>query len=309
MVDAVTLSSAIAAALRHTIQPAVLENLRADLVYADPQYSRAGSFDSASDELMWVAIPDLPINTTPLTEGTRPDKRALTMNTVTLTTAQMGDLVAITDLAKLLAPVDIVNQAVEHISRQAKESLDQISRDEIASGGTLMLANAVAGANVVRADLAATDVLSYADLSILKSKMFKAKIPPFADGFYRLFVSPEQEADLRRDASFIATYQYTDNTPLVRGEVGQIAGFRIITVVNAPTFASTTTVHAAIAVGAVKAWGSGELQSLSVYHVAPGGDHTDPLAQEELIGWKCMWGTAVLDNGYYFRLETGATAL
>lgn len=309
MVDAVTLSSAIAAAMRHTIQPAVLENLRAELVYADPAYSRSGSFDSVSDELMWVSIPDLPINTTPLTEGTRPDKRALTMNTVTLTTTQMGDLVAITDLAKLLSPVALVEQATEHITRQARESLDQVSRDEIASGGTSMLANATAGANTVRADLAATDVLSYADLNLLKTRMFKAKIPTFPDGFYRIFVSPEQAADLRNNASFIEAFKYVDNTPLVRGEVGSIAGFRVIQVVNAPTFASTTTVHAAIAVGAIKAWGTGELQSFRVYHVAPGGDHTDPLAQEELIGWKCMWGTAVLENSYYYRLETGATTV
>lgn len=309
MVDAVTLSSAISAAIRHTIQPAVLENLRAELVFADPQYSRTGSFDSASDELMWVSIPDLPINTTPLTEGTRPDKRALTMNTVTLTTTQMGDLVAITDLAKLLSPVALVQQATEHITRQARESLDQVSRDEIASGGTVMYANATGGSNAARSDLAAGDVLTYADLNILKTRMFKANIPTFGDGFYRIFVSPEQAADLRNDDDFVEAFKYVDNSPLVRGEVGSIAGFRVIQVVNAPTFASTTTVHAAIAVGNIKAWGAGELQSLEVRHVAPGNDHTDPLGQEELIGWKCMWGTAVLDNDYYWRLETGATAV
>lgn len=301
MPDVQTLSSALAAAITFTVQSQVLENLRAELVYADPEYARTGSFDSASDELMWVSVPDLPINTAPLTEGARPDKRALTMNTVTLTTTQMGDLVAITDLAKLLAPVAISAIATEHITRQAKESLDQVARDEIASGGTPMFA----GGNTTRAAVDNTDILDYDELVVLKGRMFKAKIPVFGDGFYRIFVSPEQATDLLQDSDFIEAYKYVDNMPLLKGEVGQIAGFRVIKVVNAPTFSSGVTVHAAIAVGNIKGWGAGSLQSFEVRHIAPGGDHTDPLGQEELIGWKCMWGTAVLDNGYYFRLETG----
>lgn len=307
MPDASTLSTALAAAITFTVQSQVLENLRAELVYADPQYARSGSFDAASDELMWVSVPDLPINTAPLTEGVRPDKRALSMNTVTLTTTQMGDLVSITDLAKRLSPVEISAIASEHITRQAKESLDQVSRDEIASGGTVMFASSASA--TVRADIEADDKLTVDDLDLLKSRMFAAKIPAFSDGFYRIFVSPGQGYDLRILDDFKDAYRYVDNSPLLKGEIGQIAGFKVMEVVNAPVFASDVPVHAAIAVGNIKGWGAGELQSFAVHHVAPGGDHTDPLAQEELIGWKCMWGTAVLDNDYYFRLETAATAL
>lgn len=309
MTDAQTLSSALAAAITFKVQSQVLENLRASLVYADSQYAMAGQFDEGTDTLMWVSIPDLSINTTALTEGSRPDKRALTMNTVTLSTVQYGDLVAITDVAKLLSPVEIVPIGSEHITRQAQESLDQVARDEIASGGTVKYANATSGSNTARADLASGDLMTVSDLNLLRSQMFAGKIPPFADGFYRIFVSPGQEFDLRTSTDFKEAYKYVDNMPLIKGEVGQIAGFRVITVVNAPTFASTTTVHAAIAVGNIKGWGAGQLQSMQVFHIAPGGDHTDPLAQEELLGWKCMWGVAVLDNDFYFRLETAASSI
>ncbi len=84
-------------------------------------------------------------------------------------------------------------------------------------------------------------------------------------------------------------------------------GFRIMEVVNAPTFSSTVLVYASIAVGRLKGWGAGELQTLRTYHVAPGGDHKDPLAQEELVGWKVAFGVAVLSNTYYFRFESAAT--
>lgn len=309
MTDAQTLSTALANAITFKVQSQVLENLRAELVYADPAYAMSGQFDEGTDTLMWVSIPDLAINTTALTEGTRPDKRALTMNTVTLSTVQYGDLVAITDLAKLLSPVEIVPIGSEHITRQARETLDQVSRDEIAAGGTVHYASVD---HTTRATLDNTDLLTVdgvGGLNHLRAKMFSDKIPPFADGFYRMFVSAGQALDLRSDDDFKAAYQYVDNTPLVKGEVGRIAGFRIIEVVNAPTVASGVTVNLAIAVGDIKGWGAGELQSMQVFHVAPGGDHTDPLAQEELLGWKCMWGVAVLDNDFYYRVESAATSV
>ena len=307
MTDAQTLSSALSAAITFNVQSQVLENLRAALVYADPALAMPGSFDEGTDSLMWVNIPDLSINTTALTEGTRPDKKALTMGTVTLSTTQYGDLVAITDVAKLLSPVEISGIAAEHISRQAAESLDKVARDEIALGGTPFFASTD---HTTRATLDNTDFLTVdgvGGLNYLRASMFSAKIPPFADGFYRLYVSPGQALDLRQDDDFKTAYQYVDNTPLLKGEVGMIAGFRVIEVVNAPTVSSGVTVTLAIAVGAIRGWGAGALQTLQVFHVAPGGDHTDPLAQEELIGWKCMWGVAVLDNDFYFRVESYAT--
>jgi len=307
MTDAQTLSSALAAAVTFKVQSQVLENLRASLVYADPAYSMSGSFDGGTDTLMWVSVPDLSINTTPLTEGTRPDKKALTMSTVTLSTVQYGDLVAITDIAKLLSPTAIVPIASEHITRQSLESLDKVSRDEIAMGGTPFYASVD---HTTRATLDSTDIITVkgtGGLNNLRASMFADSIPTFSDGFYRLFVSPAQGLDIRENADFIDAYKYVDNRPLVKGEIGEIAGFRVIEVVNAPTFVSGVTVHAAIAVGDLKGWGAGELQSMKVYHVAPGGDHTDPLAQEELIGWKCMWGVAVLDNDFYRRFESAVS--
>lgn len=305
MTDALTTASALSAAITFKVQNKVLDNLRSKLVFADPQYAMQGDFDEGTDTLMWVDVPDLPINTTPLTEGTRPDKRALTMGTVTCSTTQYGDLVAITDLAKVKSPIQIVNIASEHVTRQAAETLDQVNRDAIAAGGTVMYV----GTEAARSTIAATDVITVADLVKLRARMFIGKIPMFADGFYRLFVDGEVGADLKQNSDFKEAYKYVDNLPLLNGEIGKIAGFRVIEVVNAPTFASTATVHASIAVGAMKGWGSGELQTLRTYHVGPGGDHTDPLAQEELIGWKVMFGVAVLDNAFYYRYESGATEL
>jgi N4-gp56 family major capsid protein len=305
MPDAQTLSTAFSAAIRHTTQKKVLANLRHDLVFADEAYAEQGEFDSGSDTILFTNVPDLGYSTTPLTEGVRPAKRALSMGTVTIDTDQYGDLVSITDVAKVKSPLEVVNIGTERLSRQSKQVIDEITRDAIAGGGTAFLADAVAN----RAALGSGNKADVADLKKLAWTMFKNSIPRFEDGFYRLFVSPEVAYDLGNDTAFIDAFKYVDNTPLIKNEIGKIAGFRVMEVVNAPTFSSSVTVHASLAVGAVKGWGAGELQTLDTYHVAPGGDHSDPLAQEELLGWKIMFGVAVLSNSYYMRYESAASSL
>lgn len=309
MSDVVMSSSALSAAMTFKVQRGVLENLRANLVFADERFAEQGTFDAGHDTLMFVNVPDLPINTTPLTEGTRPDKRALSLGTVTIDTDQYGDLVAITDVAKVKSPIELVPIAIERLSRQSSESLDQIHRDVIAAGGTTKLGGT---GNTVRADIASNDLATAGELRKLKTIMRKAKIQPMADGYYRLWVHPNVEYDLRSDTStggFIDVKKYSDGLAedIIRGEVGRLEGFRIMAINNAPTFASTTTVYRSIALGDKKGWGSGDLQTLQTYHVAPGGDHTDPLGQEELMGWKVDFGVAVLSNSYYYGLETAAT--
>lgn len=303
-----TTSSVLSAALTFKVQAGVLANLRAALVYADPMFAQQGSYDAGHDTLTFIAVPDLAINTTALTEGAAPTPKALSITTVDVTPTQYGDLVSVTDLAKRFSPFDISQVATERITQQAKESIDKVSRDVIAAGGTAFYANAVAN----RATLAAGDKLDAVDLRRLRATMFKNKIPPFGDGYYRLMVSSEQGYDLRSDSStggWIDVNKYATPETLLKGELGRMEGFRIMEVVNAPTFASTVTVHAAIAVGNLKGWGAGDLQSLRIYHVAAGGDHQDPLAQEELVGWKVAFGVAVLDADYYYRVESAATAL
>ncbi len=303
-----TTSSALSAALTFKVQRRVLENLRASLVFADPMFADQGQFDAGHNTLTFITVPDIAINTATLTEGAPPTARALTISTVSITPAQYGDLVAVTDLARSFSPFDISNVAAERVTRQARESIDKISRDVIAAGGTAFYADAVAN----RAALGASNKLDAIDLRKLRATMYLNKIPPFADGYYRLMVSPQQGYDLRSDTTtggWIDVNKYATPETLLRGELGRMEGFRIMEVVNAPTFTSTVTVHAAIAAGDVRGWGAGDLQTLRVYHVAPGGDHKDPLAQEELVGWKVAFGVAVLNSAYYYRLESAATAL
>jgi N4-gp56 family major capsid protein len=307
-----TTASAFQAAITFTVQAKVLENLRDDLVWANPAWAEQGRFDPASDMLTFLSFPDLSSTTpqTPLTEGSPPTARAISMNTVTVSTDQYGDLVNITDLAKVKAPRDIVAIASERVSRTAKEVMDTITRDNIFMGGTAFYQ----AGDTTRAGLAATDLLVGADLIKLRSTMKANNVPLPADGYYRLILSINQTYDLMSETTavtgFVPLSQYTDRVNQVfAGEIGTLHGFRVMESDTAPTFSSTTTVYAGLALGDIKGWGAGELQTFRAYHVAPGGDHSDPLAQLEKVGWKVNFGCAPLNNGYYYRVETAATSL
>jgi N4-gp56 family major capsid protein len=303
---ALTDSLIIANAVTFKVQAKVLENLRDELIWANPAFAEQGDFSPGFDTLMFTAFADLTPPSTPLTEGSAPTPDALAMTTVTLDTDQYGQTVNITDVAKVKSPQQLVSIASERLTRSAKNLLDNTSRDVVAAGGTPYFAGT---ANAARADLAATDIAAVAELKRMKWQMFKSKIPLPADGYYRLIADPDVSSDLTSDDDFIEANKYGNAMQLFKNEVGSIGGFRVISNVNGATASSTTTVHLSIAMGDIKGWGAGELQSLSVYHVAAGGDHSDPLAQSELLGFKVNFGIAVLNNGYYFRYESAASDL
>lgn len=303
-----TASSEFSAVIGQTVQTKVLVNLRADLVWANSSLAESGTFNSGDDTVTFISVPDLSNTTpqTPITEGTAPTRRKITMSNVSFSTTQYADIVDITDVAKVKAPFDVINIASERVARTAQEVIDVISRDAVFTGGTAFYA---AASHTTRATLDSSDKLIGSYLIKLRSTMKKAKVPTFPDNTYHLYVGPSMLFDLKSDTTATTGWaepgKYTQDgrTEIMSGEVGKLHGFRIMEVNNTPSFASTTTVGAALATGPIKGWGAGELQTLRAYHIAAGGDHTDPIAQIEEVGWKVNFGVGVLSNSYFYRVE------
>jgi len=310
-----TTAEAFQAAVQRSIQAKTLENLRDDLTWSNPSLAEQGRFDNASDMLTFLKFPDVESTTplTPLTEGVPPTARSISMTTVNVSTDQYGDIVNISDIAKVKAPRDVVSIAAERTGRVAKEVMDTITRDNIFLGGTPYYA----GDATTRATIdggSGENNLDGADLILLRSKMKAANVPLGEGGYYKLYLSINQAHDLRSETtatqSWAEVAKYTNKVSEIdRGEIGAFHGFRIIEADTAPTFSSTLTVYAGLALGGIKGWGAGELQSFQTYHVTPGNDHGDVLGQVEAVGWKVNFGCAPLNNGYYWRVESSATAL
>ena len=297
-----------------------LEELRARAVHAMPGMYVPARFVKGTNTLRYARYADLSVSTAVLTEGTAPTDDALTISSEFFTAAQYGATVAVSDLANLDSPHDLISIAAERVAYKAVRSMDVLVRDAIhanvktdaifgATGATTLTTNTANSA------VAAAGVLTGAFVKQMVARLKGSNVPQFADGTYRCIIHPAQEYDLVSDTSvngWIESRKYVDNTNLLTGEIGMFAGVRFIVSSDAKVYAtagaSSGNVYNALFLGP-DAYTIGDSQTLQSYFVAPGGDHSDPLAQRAIVGYKMRFGTLLLDEaGARYRvLKTQAT--
>ena len=297
-----------------------LEELRARAVHAMPGMYVPARFVKGTNTLRYARYADLSVSTAVLTEGTAPTDDALTISSEFFTAAQYGATVAVSDLANLDSPHDLISIAAERVAYKAVRSMDTLVRDVIhANAATSAIFGATASAtlttNTANSAVAAAGVLTGAFVKQMVARLKGSNVPQFADGTYRCIIHPAQEYDLVSDTSvngWIESRKYVDNTNLLTGEIGQFAGVRFIVSSDAKVYAtagaSSGNVYNALFLGP-DAYTIGDSQTLQSYFVAPGGDHSDPLAQRAIVGYKMRFGTLLLDEaGARYRvLKTQAT--
>lgn len=159
------------------------------------------------------------------------------------------------------------------------------------------------------AALLAADQVGYIDLTKLTSDLMDDGGRPMQGGSYILVTPPQVYASLLRDPDFKASNQFQRPERIWRGEVGELADFRMVRS-NAPGFAATTQassgftdkVYSSFAI-ANYAYQVSDLQNLRVYAVAPGG-HTDPLQQSRKLGWKFAFKAIITNQTWIRRIRS-----
>jgi N4-gp56 family major capsid protein len=283
------------------------EELRARAVHAMPGMYVPARFIKGTNTLRYARYADLAPSTATLTEGTAPTDDALTISSEFFTAQQYGATVAISDLANIDSPHDLISIAAERIAYKAVRSMDNIVRDNIhANVATSAVWGATASGtltqNAANSAVALAGVMNGLFVKQTVARLKASNVPAFADGFYRCIIHPNQEFDLVSDTAvngWIESRKYVDNRELLTGEIGSFAGVRFIVSsdakLNATAGASAGNVYSALFLGP-DAYAIGDSQTLQSYFVAPGGDHTDPLAQKALVGYKMRFGSLILDE-------------
>lgn len=248
---------------------------------------------------------------TQLTEGIAPDAVGLTLNQFEATAEQYGFLARLSDLAELTAKHPIVQKTMYLLSLQAAEVYDQIIFNVLNTVTNTYYPNG----KVSDTGLTATDTIGYNDLVALDAQLNDAGARPLDGGDYVLVTSSQAYASILKDPDYKAAHQLSSPDKIFRGEVDQLAGFRVVRS-NAPSFAATTSanpgtankVYSAFAI-AKDAYQLSDLQNLQVYVVAPGGQ-SDPLQQNRKMGWKFAFKTIVTNQNWIVRLRSaGASSL
>lgn len=263
---------------------------------------------NSSKTIHFVREEKFSVSTAPvqLTEGVAPDANGVTMNQFEAVAEQYGFLVRISDLAELTAKHAVVERTIYLEGLHAAETYDQLVFNVLNAATNVYRPNARAADT----NLFSTDLVSYTDLVALEALLQDQGGRPYENGDYVFVTPPQVYAGILRDPDFKAAAQLRAPEKIWKGEVGELAGFRIVRS-NSPAFAATSQatsgqankVYSSFAV-ARWAYQVSDLQNLRVYVVAPGGQ-ADPLQQARKIGWKFAF-KSIITNQNWIRLVRSA---
>ena len=310
-----TATSGFSDLVTQLVQARALEELRARAVHAMPGLYVPGRFVKGTTSIRYARYADLSTNTTPLVEGTAPTDDALTISSQYFTADQYGGTVAVTDLAQLDSPHDLISIAAERVAYKATRTMDNLVRNKIHSSAKTAAIYGATGATAVTANAATAVSANITGWHVKRmvADLLTANVAPFADGFFRLIIHPNQQFDLLTDTTangFIELNKYVSDLPALTNEIGRFGQCRIIVssdafraAGSAPTTYSSTGANYSALFLSPDAYTVGDSQTLQSYFVAPGGDHTDPLAQKALVGYKMRFGSLLLDEaGARYRI-------
>ena len=264
----------------------VLKNLREVARWLVPGAYITGKLVAGTNNIRHIAFGDLSTQTSIIAvEGTPPEVEALSIGYTDYSVTQKGRVLGVTDVAMALSPFELLSVAAERVANDAKMTVDA-SIAAAVNAGTGITLPALAGST-----LAAVDIRKW--VVAMKAK----HIPTFPDGYYLCMAHPAVIYDLQSDTTiggWLEASKYADPSRLLNGEIGRMWGVRFIeTTVGTVTAGSPDTYNTVIFGPDYFAFG--DLQSIQSYMVRPGGDHSDPLAQKALVGYKGMWGAKTIE--------------
>ena len=305
-------------AFQKLVQELVSQNVQVELrnrmVHALPSNYMPGTFVKGTDRIRYVRYPDISHSLTELSEGVTPDPVVnLSVRTEYFSVKQYGAYTSLSDIVQQDSPHDLVSIASERISFAAAQSMDRIVRDVMNAGSARVYyaSKFDTGAAITsRASLAAATIdgsgtaatrqdykLNGLEVKKAVARLKAANIPAFPDGFYRCIIHPNQQFDLLTDTSghgFLEATKYTQSLDMLNGEIGAYSGVRFLVSPEAKVFdQGGVNIYSALFFGP-DAFVVGDSQTMQTYFIAPGGDHSDPLSQRALLGYKVRFGAMIV---------------
>lgn len=187
----------------------------------------------------------LPLPYAQLQEGVAPAGESMTVNQVTATAQQWGDLVRVTDVANLTIKHPLFQQAMQLVSLQLPETLERNTFNTLLSGNQVNYVNSRSS----RATLVATDVLSPTEVYRVVGSMETYGVPHFIGDeradlmieagmrndvskspasmqHYVALIHPLPVQDMRQNATVANAWAQSDVNRLYNNDIGEWGGVR-----------------------------------------------------------------------------------
>ena len=239
-----------------------------------------------------------------LTEGVTPDGHNNVIATVTAVPTQLGDYSIISDVLDVETLLPVVAAQGRELANNAGRLIDEYIQNVLAGDEVWAM---YAGAATQRSELTAADTMDL-DL-ILKATTFLSSQGQTGERF-KILMHPNVFLDYAKSSStntWLNKLIYEDFKGIKDGFVTAGVNYDIYISANIKPFATTGgNVYPTYAFRD-GAYGVGTLQNLQTYYKPYGAAGTeDPLNQRCTVGWKCMFGAAVLNEFFIVRIESMA---
>ena len=293
----------------------LLDNARDQLIFAQLGRKQAlpKNHGRTVEWRKWNTLPRIG----QLTEAVIPTGKKLGMTAVTVTLAQYGDYVAISDLLITHAIDDAVLGATEELGAAAGLTQDELVRNVLMAGTNIIFARAYnsGGTEQTRPTTEASlqSALGSSYTCNLTAKVINeavtnlkkgAKMLKYSGQYYVAVVHPDVAEDLRNDPAWLDAHKYMAAEEIFNGEIGRLHGVRFVESNLAPVIKSALQTYATFktmffakdAFGVIDPEGGG-LETIIKDKKEVGG----PLEQFGTVGVKFETGAKIL---YQERMVT-----
>ena len=272
-----------------------------------------------SDVIKFRRYANLTAATTPLVEGVTPAGSQLSKTDITATLNWYGDFVTLTDKLTMETEDPVRLEANEVLADQAGDTLDQIVRDILVAGTSVIYSGT---SNTQNDHVAAGDVITSANVDSAEEtlKANKARymtsfvdattgistvpLPPCFIGICHTYTTKT----IRAFTGFVKVELYAQPTARMEGEFGKYGNTRFIETVNAKvlTGAGTSTIDLYVTLIIAKyAYGVTRMSGRAMQNIVkPLGSAgtADPLDQRETSGWKAGLTAVILNDAFMTRI-------
>lgn len=182
--------------------------------------------------IAWDRLSPLPKATKPLTEGITPKGSSINITRIVAQPLQYGNYVSYTDQFDFFKhdPSPEALKMNELLARNAAETLDDITKDVLASGTNVLYSGGKSSRATLDGGLTVDDVRKVVNL------LKRNKAVAFDDGYYVAIVHPDVTYDLQSDEGWKKPHEYVDTKHIYKGEIGELYGVRFVETPDAKVF-------------------------------------------------------------------------
>jgi N4-gp56 family major capsid protein len=222
---AVTTTSVLTNSVQAKYQAAYIMAVKTMLYYDQLSYvvEKANMIKGSSIKVPFLF--DLPPNVTAVSQTSDITPRTFTDKLFTVTPDLYGDAVQLSEKLRRTAFTDVEKGAAELVGRQAGKSVDYLARTAATQGTWVGYGGSATSRSTCDAS---NDQISYADFITSNAFLSDMGAEPIANGKFTAVLGQPVLKDILEDSVIQAIGSYQKGEILLNGEIGSIAGSKIV---------------------------------------------------------------------------------